>query len=103
MPYSILSSTKVLNLAAALFLFILVGIFCLYLNWLWYQECTFYCTLRKKKRCVLLSEGTDVHIQQHIHQKDLNLCLTLYYYGKVFDQLEKKQTRNLTAFMVLVI
>ena len=28
-----------------------------------------YCPLRKR-RCALLPEGTDVHIWQHIHQKD---------------------------------
>ena len=36
--------------------------------------CTCYCHLRKK-RFIILPKGTDVHIQQHIHQKDLNLCL----------------------------
>ena len=29
-----------------------------------------------------------------IHQKDLNLCLTLYYYAKVIAELENTQTRN---------
>ena len=51
-----------------------------------------------------LPEVTDVHIKQHSHQKDLNLCLSLHYYLKVIVELEKKtQTRNLTVFMVLVI
>ena len=31
----------------------------------------------------LLPEGTDVHTQQHIHQKHFKLCLPLSYYGKV--------------------
>ena len=33
------------------------------------QVCTFYCPLIRK-RCTLLPERTDVHIWQHIHQKD---------------------------------
>ena len=36
-------------------------------------------------------EGKDVHIQQHIIHKDLNLCLLLFYYGKVIIELEKTQ------------
>ena len=40
------------------------------------------------KRYTLLPEGTDVHIQ-HNYQKDLNLCLSLYCYGKVIVELEK--------------
>ena len=95
MPYSVPISTKILTLATAPFLFISVGILCLSVNLLWCQVCTFYCHLRKK-RSILLPEGTDVHIRQHIHQKDLNLCLPLYYYGKVIAELEKTQTRNLT-------
>ena len=73
---------------------------CLSVNLLWCQECTFYCALRK--RCTVFSEGTDVHIQQYIHHIDLNLCQSLYYYGKVNVELEKNTT-NLTVFMVLVI
>ena len=53
--------------------------FCLFqlasfVNSLWCQVCIFYCLFRKK-RCTLLLEHTDVHIQQCIHQKYLNLCL----------------------------
>ena len=33
-------------------------------------------------------------IQEHIHQKDLNLCLLFYFYGKVTIELEKTQTTN---------
>ena len=104
MPYSIPSSTKILTMATAPFLFILVGVLCICLsvNLLWSQLCTFYSCLRKK-RCTLLAEGKDVHTQQHIHQKDLNLCLPLYYNGKVIVELEKIQTRYLNVFMVLVI
>ena len=42
----------------------------------------------------LLPEVTDVHIKQHNHQKDLNLCLSLYYYRKVIVELEKKNTNK---------
>ena len=87
MPYSIPSSTKILTLSTAPFLFVLVGVLCLSVNLLWCQMCTFYCPL-KKKRCTHLPEGADVHIQQHTHQKDLNLFLPLYYYGKVIVELE---------------
>ena len=90
---SIPSSTKIFNLATALFLFILVGFLCLSVNLLCCQECTFYCTLWKK-RCTLLPDGTDKHIQQHIHEKDLNLCLRLYYYGKVLAELENNPIKE---------
>ena len=104
MPYSIPSSTKILTLATATapFSFILVGILCLSVNLLWCQVCTFYCPL-KKKRCTLFPEGTDIHNQQHIHQKYLNLCLPLDYYAKIDFKLEKTRTSNLTVSMVLVI
>ena len=46
-------------------------------NLLCCQICTFYCPLGKKGYNVLL-EGTDLHIWQHIHQKDWTLCLPLY-------------------------
>ena len=43
---------------------------------------------------ILLSPGRKgtlfiLHIQLHNHQKDLNTCLWLYYYGKVIVELEK--------------
>ena len=44
--------------------------------------------------CAVLPEGTDVHIQQHNHQKDLNLCLSLYYYGKVIVELAKNASKE---------
>ena len=102
MPYSIHSSTKILTLATAPFLFILVGVLCLSVNLLWCQECTFFCLIRKK-RCTLLPEGIDRYIQQRINQKHLNLCLLLYCNGKVIVELEKTETRNLTVSIVLVI
>ena len=81
------------------------------MNLLWCQVCIFYCSL-SKKRGTLLPEGTDIHIQQHIHQKDLNFCLKLYYYArlgcyiitmqsKVIVELAKTQTRNSTVFWCL--
>ena len=75
---------------------------CLSVNLPWYQECIFYCAPRKK-RYTLLPEGTDIHIQQHSRQKDLNPCVSLYCYSKVIVELENTQTRNLTVFMVFVI
>ena len=98
------SSTKILTMATSPFLFIFVGVLCVCLsvNLLWCQLCKFYCPLRKK-RFTLLPEGTDVHIQQYIHQKDLNLCVPRYYHDKVIVELEKTQTRNSNVFVVLVI
>ena len=93
MLYSIPSSTKILPLATAPFLFILVGVLCLSVNFLWCQECRFYFPLTKKW-CALLPEGTDIHIQQHIHQKDLNLCLPLHYQGNVIVELEKNTNKE---------
>ena len=52
----------------------------------------------------LFPEGTDIyHIQQHSHQKDLNLCLSLYYYGKDIVELKENRNKKLTVFMVFVI
>ena len=53
-------------------------------------------SLRRKKWCTLLPEGTDVHIQQHIHQKDLKLCLQLHFYVKVIVKFEKRQRSKST-------
>ena len=83
--------TKILTLAIAPFYLVSSA------NLVWCQVSTFYCPLRKK-RCTLLPEGTDVHIQQHIHKKDLNLCLPLYYYAKAIADLEKTKTRNSTCY-----
>ena len=60
---------------------------------LWCQVCTFYCPLMKN-RYTILPDGTDVHNQLHIHQKDLNLCLTSYNCAKDINELEKTQTTN---------
>ena len=47
------------------------------------------------KRCMLLSEGTDIQIQQHIHQKGFNFCPPLYYYDKVIVELEKRHKQRI--------
>ena len=95
MSHSIPSSTKILTLATTPFLSALLSV-----NLLWCQVRTFYCPLIKM-RCKKISDDIDVHIQEHIHQKGLNL--PLYCYGKLIVELEKIQTRNLTTFMVLVL
>ena len=82
MPYSIICFSKTLSLAFTV-------------NLLWCQVYTLNCPLRKKRFTV-------VHIQQHIHQNDVIICLALYYYGNVIVELEK-QIRNLAVFMVLII
>ena len=50
--------------------------------------------------CAVLPEGTDVHIQQHNHQKDLNLCLSLYYFGRVIVELEKYTNKDFTMMLL---
>ena len=92
MPQSIPSSSKILTL------FLSVGVV---------SVCEFAMVpgvnillCPRKKKCTLLPECTDVHIQQHNHQKDLNLFRSLFYHCKGVVELEK--TRR-TVFMVLVI
>ena len=63
-------------------------------NLIWNQMRTFCCPLSGK--ICTLPKGTDVHIRQYIHQKDLNLFLPLCY-AKVIVELAKTQTRNSTA------
>ena len=84
MPYSINCSTKILTLAIALFLLILIGVL-----WEFTMVPDVYILLSPQEE-----DGTDVHIQQHIHQKDLILCLPLYYHPKVIAEVEKTQARN---------
>ena len=70
------------------------------MNLLWCQICTFYCPL-KKNRFIILPKGTDVHIQQHIHQKDLNLCL---HHVTMPRWLLGKNTNNkFSCVMVLIM
>ena len=61
----------VLTLVTATFLFISFGVLCEFAMLLG----VYILLPLRKKRYTLLSEGTDGHIQQHIHQKDLNLCI----------------------------
>ena len=72
------------------------------MNLLWCQVSTFYCPLREK-RYTILPEGTYVHIQQHIHQKDLNLCLASYDYSKVIDNLEINTNKEFNCVMVFIM
>ena len=39
-------------------------------------------------------QGQELLIQHHIHKRDLNLCLPLYYYGKAIIEFEKTQIGN---------
>ena len=75
MPFSITCSTKIHTLhtlAIAPFLFILVGVLCEFV-----VVAGVYILLSpQEEEYTILPESTDVHIQQYIHQKDLNLCLT---------------------------
>ena len=91
MSQSITCSIKIFILAIAPFLLILVDFLCEFAMVL----CV-YILLSPQEEEVHYSHEckTDVHIQQHIHQKDLNLFLTSYGYSKVIDKLEKTQTRN---------
>ena len=82
---------QILTSAIAPFLFILVDVLfefnivpCVYI----------FIVPSKRERHTILPDGTDVHIQQHIHQKDLNICLALYFHARVIVELEKTQTKN---------
>ena len=60
-----------------------------------------YCPLRKKS-FTFLSEGTNVHIQQHIHQKDLNLCyIMLLCQGCCW--IGKNTNKKFSCVMVLIM
>ena len=79
MPYSIPSSTKIFTLATVPFLFILVGAM---------SVCGFIVPPGRKGTLFFL------HIQLNNHQKDLNPCLSLYYYGKFIAELEKNTIKE---------
>ena len=98
MPYSITCATEIITLAIAPFcLFLLTSS----VNLLWCQVCTFYCPLRKK-RFTFLPEATDVNIQQHIHQKDLNLCyIMLLCQGCC--RIGKNINKKFSCVMVLIV
>ena len=88
MPYSIPSSTKILSLTRAPFLFISVG--ALSVKLLFCQECIFYCAPRKK-RYTLLPEGTDIHSTAQSSKRFKSLPVSNYY-GKVIVELENTQS-----------
>ena len=95
MPYSITYATKILTLTIAPFLSASS------VNFLWCQVCTFHCPLWKK-RFTFLPEGTDVHIQQHINQKDLNLCyIMLLCQGCCW--IGKNINNKFSCVMVLIV
>ena len=71
MAYSITCSTRILIFTIAPFLFMFVGI--IFEFAVVPGVYILYCPLRKK-RFSFLSDGTNIRIQHHIHQKDLNLC-----------------------------
>ena len=93
MSYSIPSSSKILNLTTVPFLFILVSAV---------SVCRFamvpgvYILLYPLEEDVLffLRARIYIHIQQHNHKKDLNPCLSLYYYGNVNIELEKNTNKE---------
>ena len=86
MPYSVTCSTKIRTLVIIPLLFILVGILCEFA-----KVCVHFTVPSGRKDALFYLRADDVHIQQHIYQKDLNLCLPLYYYAKVIALLEKTQ------------
>ena len=86
MSYSITCFTKTLTFEIGPFLLISVGVLC---ESVMAPDVYIYRTLRKK-RCTL-PEGTYVHIRHHIRQKDLKLCLPLYYYAKVKSKNRNKE------------
>ena len=96
MLYSITCCTKILTLAIASFPFILVGV----LRECYGARCAHF-IVSSGGRCTLLLEGTHMHIQQHIHQKDLNLCLTLYCYAKLLLNWKKSPTKNSSVLWYL--
>ena len=71
MAYSITCSTRILIFTIAPFLFMFVGI--IFEFAMVPGVYILYCPLRKK-RFSFLSDGTNIRIQHHIHQKDLNFC-----------------------------
>ena len=52
---------------------------------------------------LLFPEEEDVHIPEHIYQKDSNLLLPLSYSGKVFVDLEKKINEEFNCVLMLII
>ena len=100
MPYSIICFTKILTLAIAPFLFILVDILCEFAI----VPVVYILLSPQEEENTVLPEGTDAHIQEQIHQKDLHLFLPLFYYAKLIVELENTNKElNCVMLMVLVI
>ena len=85
MPYSITCTTKILILAIVKILFILVDVLCEFTMVLGVH----ILLSRQEEEVHYSSEGTDVHTHQHIHQKDLNFCMTSYYFAKLLLNSKK--------------
>ena len=100
MSYSTPSSTKILNLTTAPFQLVP----CLSVNFLWCQECIFYCAPMKKKYS-LLPKGTDIYTHSAAQpSKRFRLLSVTILLWQGHCLIEKKtQTRNLTVFIVFVI
>ena len=62
--------------------------------------CTFYYPLRTKK-FTFLSEGTDVKLQQHIHQKYFNLCHIMLLCQSCW--IGKNTNNKFSCVMVLIV
>ena len=96
MPYSIPSSIKVLIYFGNSTIFVH---FSWHPLWICYEARSVYFTVSLGRKGTLFF----LHIQLHNHQKDLNPCLWLYYYGKVIVELEKTQTTKEDKLFMLVI
>ena len=67
MPYRIICFTRILTLAIASFLFILVDVVC---EFAIVPGVYILLSLQEKEvHCTILLKGTDVQIQQHIYQR----------------------------------
>ena len=89
MPYSIFSSTKTL---------IYFGNSNIFVYFSWLPLCLWFCYGARSVHFTVSPgrKGTlfFLHIQLHNHQKDLNPCLLLNYYGKVIVELEKNKQQQ---------
>ena len=97
-PIVSLVPLKILILAIAPHFFILVGILCEFTIVL-----GVYILLPQKDKVqiFLRAQMYTLHVQQYIHQKDLNLCLPLYYYAKVIVELEKNKEFNCVVVLMI--
>ena len=99
MPYSVPSSTKILTMATAPFLFKLASSVSACL-WICYGARCVHFAVPSGRRGGLFFLRAEMYTFSSTFIKDLNLCLPRYYYGKVIVELEKTQTRNLNVFVV---